>query len=52
MVGALQCSQPDFGDNNNYTIDINNIIILIKDLATAESLLKVMLVMEKMQITE
>jgi len=48
MVGALQCSQLDFDDNNNYyTIDINNNVSLIKDLATAESLLKVMQVIEK-----
>jgi hypothetical protein len=49
-VGALQCSQPDFDvddNNNNYTIAINNNISLIKDLATAESLLKIMQVMEK-----
>jgi hypothetical protein len=51
MVGALQCNQPDFDDNNNYTIDIYNNISLIKDLTTAESQLKVTQVMEKMQIT-
>jgi hypothetical protein len=51
MMSVLQCSQPDFDDNNNCTI-YNNNISLIKDLATAESLLKVMQVMEKMQITE
>jgi hypothetical protein len=48
MVGALQCSQLDFDDDNYYyTIDINNNISLIKDLATAESLLKVMQFVKK-----
>ena len=51
-MGALQCSQPDFDDNNNYTTDIYNNISLIMNLTTAESLLKVTQVMEKVQITE
>jgi hypothetical protein len=48
-----------FDNNSNYTVDINNNISLIKYLATAESLckkleilLKIMQVMEKMQMTE
>jgi hypothetical protein len=52
MVGALQCNQLDFDDNNNYYAIDNNNISLIKDLATAESLLKVMQFVEKMQITD